>query len=194
MRGNDMRYFCDMDGTLAVYPTDRPNWWEEPGVFMTLDPQEKVIKAVQKLINAGHEVYTLSAYHKAFPETVDEKNYWLDKYLPELDYDHRIFTHVGTEKTEYIPGGLQEDDVLLDDYNPNLINWAEKGGIGVKLLNGINSSRSWDGVSVHAHGTIKNIVNVLMELDNVLEDRELEQLASLDKKQNKTRKNRDWER
>jgi hypothetical protein len=185
-----MRYFVDMDGTLAVYPTDRECWWEEPGVFRTLEPQDKVIKAVKKLINAGHEVYTLSAYHKEVTETVDEKNDWLDQYLPEIDYDHRIFTHVGTEKTEYIPYGLQEDDVLLDDYNPNLVNWAEKGGIGIKLLNGINSAKSWDGVSVHANGSIKNIVEVLTEIDDILEDRALEQQKTKSAKN----KNRDWER
>ena len=183
-----MRYFVDMDGTLAVYPIEEGKWWEEPGVFAEMEPQEKVIKAIQKLIDAGQDVYILSAYHKQFPFVVEEKNYWLDKYLPEIDDEHRIFTHVGTDKTEYIPGGLQENDVLLDDYNPNLVAWAERGGIGIKLLNGINSKKSWDGVSVHAHGTIKNIVEVLMEIDDVLEDRELEQ--------NKTRntQNKDWSR
>ena len=73
-----------------------------------------------------------------------------------------------------MPEGLQPTDVLLDDYNNNLENWVEHGGIGIKLLNGINSKRSWDGVSVRAKGTIKGIVECLVEIDDILEEREQE--------------------
>lgn len=182
-----MRYFVDMDGTLAVYPQEEGRWWERPGIFAEMEPQEKVIEAVKRIMEAGHEVYTLSAYNREFPGTVDEKNYWLDKYLPELSYDNRIYTLVGDKKTDYVPGGVTENDVLLDDYNENLEAWAEAGGIGVKLLNGINHPETWDGVSVQGHGSIKHIAEALFEIDGILEDRELEQLQQHSKNKNKNK-------
>lgn len=169
-----MRYFIDMDGTLAVYPSDKDDWWLKPGIFKDMEPQEKVVKAIKRLINNGQDVYILSAYNENVPDTVVEKDYWLDKHIPEIDYEHRIYTVVGKEKTDYVPEGLQPTDVLLDDYNNNLENWVEHGGIGIKLLNGINSKRSWDGVSVRAKGTIKGIVECLVEIDDILEEREQE--------------------
>lgn len=165
-----MRYFIDIDGTLAVYPIEIDKWWEIEGIFKTLEPQDKAIKAVKRLISQGQEVYILSAYNGNFPFAKEEKIFWLDKYLPEVDADHRIFTLVGQKKTDYVPGGVQETDVLLDDYNGNLEAWAEAGGIGIKLLNGINNRKTWGGVSVRLNGTIKNIVDVLINTDHYLND------------------------
>lgn len=165
-----MRYFIDMDGTLAVYPIEIENWWEIEGIFHTLEPQDNAIKAIKRLIKNGQEVYILSAYNADFPSAKEGKNFWLDKYLPEINDEHRIFTVVGTEKTDYVPGGVQSTDVLLDDYNKNLEAWAEAGGIGIKLLNGINNRKTWGGVSVRLNGTIKNIVDVLLNTEKYLSD------------------------
>lgn len=163
-----MRYFVDMDGTLAVYPDKEEAWWEVPGIFKYLTPQDKVIKAVKRLIENGQEVYILSAYNANFPNTKAEKDHWLDKYLPEIDEVHRIYTVVGQKKTDYVPGGVKIDDVLLDDYNKNLEAWAAVGGTGIKLLNGLNNRNTWDGVSVRANGTIKEIVDVLLNIEKGL--------------------------
>ena len=164
-----MRYFIDMDGTLAVYPIEIENWWEIEGIFKILTPQEKVIKAIKRLVANGQEVYILSAYNIKTPSAKDGKNYWLDQYLPEIDETHRIFTLFGQKKTDYVPGGVRPTDVLLDDYNENLEAWALAGGTGIKLLNGINSRKTWDGVSVRANGTIKELVRVLEEVHNDLD-------------------------
>lgn len=164
-----MRYFVDLDGTLCVYPSTTEPWWEVPGIFKFLTPQEKVIKAVKRLIENGQEVFILSAYNKNFPSTMAEKDHWLDKHLPEVDNAHRIYTLVGESKAAAVPGGIQPTDVLLDDYNKNLEMWSEAGGTGIKLLNGLNNRKSWRGVSVRANGTIKEIEAVLTRIENDLE-------------------------
>lgn len=163
------KYYIDMDGTLAIYPDKNEPWWTVPGIFKFLAPQEKVIKAIKRLIAAGQEVFILSAYNKDFPNTKAEKDHWLDKYLPEIDKAHRIYTLVGQKKTDYIPDGVKITDVLLDDYNKNLEAWAAAGGTAIKLLNGLNNRSSWSGVSVRANGTIKEIVDVLQNVEATLE-------------------------
>ena len=164
------RYFIDMDGVLAVYPSKEKAWWEIKGIYELLAPQTQVIKAIKRMRERRNEVFILSAYNKDFANAKDEKNYWLDKYLPEIDEAHRIFTLVGQKKTDYVPNGVQPTDVLLDDYNKNLEAWAEAGGIGVKLLNGLNNRKTWSGVAVRANGTIKNIVDVLTSLAADMEE------------------------
>lgn len=163
-----MRYFVDMDGTICVYPSKDEAWWEVEGIFKYLTPQDKVVKAIKQLIANGQEVFILSAYNKNFPNTKAEKDHWLNKYLPEVDMTHRIYTLVGQKKTDYVPDGVHITDVLLDDYNKNLEAWAEAGGTGIKLLNGLNNKSSWNGVSVRANGTIKEIVSVLTDIDSNL--------------------------
>lgn len=165
-----LRYFVDMDGTLAVYPDLEEKWWECPGIFKFLTPQEKVVKAIKRLIKNNQEVFVLSAYNAEFPETIEDKNYWLNKHLPEIDEAHRIYTLVGKPKTDYIEGGVHATDVLLDDYNKNLEKWAAVGGTGIKLLNGLNNKNSWSGISVSSNGTIKEIVEVLMNVEKNLKD------------------------
>ena len=104
-----------------------------------------------------------------FPFAKDEKNYWLDKYLPEIDQAHRIFTVVGRKKTDYIPGGVQPTDILLDDYNKNLEAWEAAGGIGIKLLNGLNTRKTWKGTCVRSNVTIKEIFETLLNADTNIE-------------------------
>ena len=163
-----MRYFVDMDGTLAVYPSTKEAWWEVKGIFKFLTPQEKVVKAIKRLIENGQEVFILSAYNTDFPFALAEKDQWLDEYLPEVDKNHRIYTKVGESKVASVPGGVKVTDILLDDYNGNLEKWSEAGGVGIKLLNGLNNRNTWDGISVRANGTIKEIVQVLTDVDKNL--------------------------
>lgn len=74
---------------------------------------------------------------------LQEKNEWLDRYLPEIDQTHRIFVPCGSDKKEGI-GGIRSDDFLLDDYTHNLNEWQPPAR-GIKLLNAINHTRgSWE--------------------------------------------------
>lgn len=140
------RLFVDMDGTLAVFkPVDELETLYEEGYFKRLAPQRNVVEAVRKIImeHPEIEVNILSAYLTDSEYALKEKNEWLDRYLPEIDQDHRIFVACGADKKEGIRDGIRKTDFLLDDYTKNLNEWQPPAR-GIKLLNGINHTRgSW---------------------------------------------------
>ena len=139
------RVFIDMDGTLTKFNTNAtPDMLTHPGYFAALQPQQSIIDAAKELIkNPNLEIYVLSAALDT-PTAVKEKNEWLDQYLPEVDAAHRLFPRNGTDKTLAVPQGVRQSDILLDDYSQNLHAWRRAGGVGIKVLNGINNNhRSW---------------------------------------------------
>lgn len=142
------RLYVDMDGTLAEFrPVNRLETLYEWGYFVDLQPNPNVVEAVRQIIREHPEVEVnvLSAYLSDSNFALQEKNDWLDRYLPEIREEHRIFLPCGTDKKQYIPGGIRSTDVLLDDYTLNLSQW-EPPARGLKLLNGINhTKKTWQG-------------------------------------------------
>ena len=144
------RLFVDMDGVLAVFrPVNQLEKLYERKYFLELPPQSEVIRAVKELIRMGeYEVYILSAVLSDSRYALEEKNLWLDMYLPEVPIERRLFPSCGTDKKQAIEGGVKSTDVLIDDYTKNLLQWDPPGS-GLKLLNGINHTRgTWKGASV----------------------------------------------
>ena len=138
--GKKKRIFIDMDGVLCEYNTEADlSDLEKAGYFLHLKPCRKMVKAVRRLVELKKaEVFILSAVLPQCAErSREEKNRWLDRYLPEIGKDHRIFTLCGESKAEAVHG-LKKSDVLCDDHSPNLLEWVSSGGSGVKILNGIN--------------------------------------------------------
>lgn len=141
------RLFVDMDGTLAEFKVvDTLEKLYEKDYFLNLKPNENVIEAVRWLVDEENiEVYVLSAVLSDSKYALDEKNKWLDKYLPEIKMENRIFPPCGKDKKDYLPDGIRTDDVLLDDYTKNLQAW-EPPAKGIKCLNGINNTKgTWQG-------------------------------------------------
>lgn len=136
------RVFVDMDGTLAVFrPVDTLETLYEKNYFLDLEPQVNVVEAVKDIIKKDEvEVFILSAVLSDSNFALKEKNEWLDKYLPEIDKNHRIFPPCGANKKDFIPDGIRNNDFLLDDYTHNLTLWSPPAK-GIKILNGINDSR-----------------------------------------------------
>lgn len=138
------RLFIDLDGTVARFYDASPNYLEEmyeKGYFRNLQPYENMTEGI-KLFMEQHkdvEVFALSAKVNGEPPYCEaEKQEWLDEYLPEIDREHRLFTEIGHNKAEYIPNGISKGDVLYDDYNKNLIDWENSGGVALKCHNNIN--------------------------------------------------------
>ena len=125
MDNNKTRLFVDMDGTLAVFrPVNKLETLYEKGYFLNLPPHRNVVAGIQSLLQDAEfeniEVFILSAVLSDSKYALEEKNAWLDKHLPEIDMEHRIFPPCGENKRDYIPGGIKDDDFLLDDYTRNL--------------------------------------------------------------------------
>lgn len=141
------RLFVDMDGTLAEFKTvDTLETLYEKNYFLNLKPITGVIEAVKQIAaNPGIDVYILSSYLSDSAYAISEKEQWLDKYMPEITEERRLFVACGQKKSSVVPGHIRSNDFLLDDYTINLNDW-EPPARGIKILNGIN----------HTHGTWKS--------------------------------------
>lgn len=160
------RLFIDMDGTLAEWRNITLNITSDeereyilsvlneilltPGYYSSLKPHEEMVEAV-KILSKEYDVYILSCAieKKGIPSPVTEKEEWLDKYMPDIKKDHRIFVPDGKNKADYIPGGIRPNDFLLDDYTKNLKAFEKSGGCGIKVNNYVNGNNGrWTGSSV----------------------------------------------
>lgn len=178
------RLFVDMDGTLAAFRkvTALEELYER-GYFSGLRPQENVVTAIRRLArDPSVQVYVLSAVLFDSHYALDEKNSWLDRYLPELGREQRIFVPCGESKALYISSYLCPEDILLDDYTVNLEDWRMHGGTGVKLLNGINHTRrSWDGARLSMARPPSQLANALLTVAKggmIRDDRPQDQLRA----------------
>ena len=156
------RMFIDMDGTLAVFtPVDTMETLYEKGYFAKLEPHQLVIDGLRLYMSQepDTELYILSSTLEDSLYAEDEKNEWLDEHFPEMDAQHRIFPPCGKEKADYVPGGIGENDYILDDYTLNLNQWEAAGGKGIKLRNAINGQKgTWKGRYVTYMDTPKDFV------------------------------------
>lgn len=162
------RLFVDMDGTLAEFKAvDTLETLYEKDYFLNLKPNENVLGAVKQLIADNNiDVYILSAYLSDSRYALDEKNAWLDKYLPELQQEKRLFVPCGTDKSVAVPGYIRPNDYLLDDYTKNLSEW-EPPARGIKLINGINHTNgTWQGDKIqftHAPEELSRMISDVMK-------------------------------
>lgn len=172
------RLFVDMDGTLAEWKNIKTEEIEEtlylPDYFKTLKPHEKVINAIKALYASGEvEIFILSCVlpDRGSISPLKQKNEWIDIYLKEIDYKHRIFVPDGKDKKSYVPFGIRENDTLLDDFTKNLDKWVQIGR-GIKLLNNINSSKgTWIGprisYSENALDIKEDILDIILRGKNI---------------------------
>lgn len=162
------RLFVDMDGTLAEFKTvDTLETLYEKDYFINLKPNENVLGAIKQLIaDNDFDVYILSAYLTDSRYALEEKNAWLEKYLPELPQEKRLFVPCGTDKSVAVPGLIRPDDYLLDDYTKNLSEW-EPPARGIKLINGINHTNgTWQGDKIqftHAPEELSSMISDVMK-------------------------------
>lgn len=167
----DIIIFVDMDGTIAQWiPTSTPEEVAAPGYFRSLPAYDSMVRNIRFLVENGYEVYSLSAYMETRGDPVAEKKAWLDKFIPEIDEEHRLFCPCTASKWETVARavGTEKTLILLDDYSVNLRAWesdSHGAGIGIKVMNGLNGTQgTWTG---------KRIVNTCSpeELIQILEGR-----------------------
>ena len=164
-----IRIFVDMDGTLARFH-DENLYLErmfEKGFFRDLKPFENAVSAIKELVKDNtSEIFILSATVNSC--SLEEKQEWLDRYLPEIDKEHRIFTSLNVPKSEAIGHRLTDKDILIDDYNKNLLEWQKAGGTSVKAKNNLNHKglhgELWKGDLIDITDTAESIVERMTKI------------------------------
>ena len=163
-KDDDMtRVFFDMDGVLAEYRYVPYGEMLKKGYFGKLAPQEEAVEALKILAGDPRiELYTLSAVIRENPYALAEKKSWLKEQLgSSLGSVVSIFPYCGESKASAVPGGIRPTDILIDDYNANLRDWAESA-VAIKYLNGINNRHgSWKGRT--AAGSAKEIAGAVYD-------------------------------
>lgn len=181
------RFFIDMDGTLAEWRDIKSNSeLYQKGYYESLKPNNCLLEEVKKLIKEGKDIYILSSFLSDSDYALKEKNIWLNKYLPELPVQKRIFVPYGDVKYKYLPSKITSFDYLIDDHTKNLLDWKEAGGTGIKFLNGINHIKGvWQGLLLREDENISKNFNWILdncfkepvnsfEFQNLDEDLEME--------------------
>lgn len=155
------RLFLDMDGTLTQFFPATTEKLNTPGYFLALPPHDNVVMAARLLLQNPSDwtVYVLSAVLDN-PHAASEKKEWLVRHLPEIKQENILFTPCGSDKSCYVPAGIRQDDILLDDFSKNLHRWK---GVGVKLRNSINGTHgTWKGHVVWYDWTPQHIIEKLI--------------------------------
>lgn len=170
------RIFVDMDGVLARFShVDTLETLYRKGYFLDLKPIKPVVDAMREIVLSQRKtVYILSAYLSDSQYALEEKNEWLDRYLPEVVKAARLFPPCGVSKIKWLEENgymIEKSDVLLDDYSKNLHEWQEKG-TGIKLLNGINGNHgTWAGKCVSTEDP-DIFENLILGMESCLQERE----------------------
>lgn len=160
------RIFIDMDGTIADIHGEE-NWYErvknEEDFFEKLNPFSNLIVALflisMKYPKEEVELFSLSAIDESFAKKAKDK--WTDTQASFIDKANRIYTKCGESKADYV-GPLTKDDILLDDYTKNLLDWVDAGGTAIKVRNNINcSGKTWKGDIIYNQDSVSQIVQKL---------------------------------
>lgn len=151
----------DMDGVLADFDgkcieyLGKPMWhyttdieaWTKLGkrkddIFLKLEPlsdAEHLVKNVLKLADEyNFKVSVLSALPRniMISSAEEHKREWLSKYFPELVNRFKIGPYSG-DKYKHC---FNKTDILIDDYDLNVEEWARLGlGVGILHKNSVKS-------------------------------------------------------
>lgn len=96
----------------------------------------------------GCQVYILAPAFPG-PYAMEEQQAWLDRYLPEIPQENRLFVPLGQSKAQALGRPLTQEDVLVDGFSRNLPDWEKAGGVGIQSLNQANDALTpWQGAFV----------------------------------------------
>lgn len=159
-----MNLYVDLDGTLARWNKNAS--FEDllkEGYFLSLEQERSLVEWINAAaLRDKYSIIILSHYLSESRFALKEKKAWIWKHLPMVT--RWILIPTDQEKGRFIVDmqghRLCKDDVLLDDYSKNLIDWEKEGGYGIKWINAVNNSRT-----SAFHGT--RVSNVL-ELETIL--------------------------
>lgn len=137
--------YIDMDGVLTKYSYDdyKDNLWlKHPEVLTNKRP-------IVKYLPPDWIILTRYSTEKER----ELKREWIQHYFPNNGF---ILSPI--EKHHMVS---PQNAILLDDYNKNLEDWKNAGGISIKILNDINSPRR-DMLSLRIK-TLKDYFSLITE-------------------------------
>ena len=136
------RLFWDTDGVLAKYNFDispekgNMHLLKMGHYFRERPPQKNLVDTVHYIYIYKSDVFEQFNISAVLPDAKhawEDKHFWDDLIIPEIDKTHRIFMLCGEDKIEYVPGFDPSTDILIDDFGENTHKWAEKGGTYIKV-------------------------------------------------------------
>lgn len=165
-----------MDGFIVTY--DRNAYTGDAPLYLTknthyfrnLPPDHKALEFVDRLHyqcrHTGDEIFILTSIAMngdIFNEHFHDKIMWIHKWLPYIDIDHILISVTSKRNAvEYINNhNLNQNDILIDDYNKNLMDWEKAGGTSIKYCNGINNPDSFSGLKLYQSDSIQTMFNTL---------------------------------
>lgn len=176
---NQKTIWSDEDGVIAIYephaykiPTNGNSLFMTPNIhyFMSLDEDTRIIEAYKQLQQHDiplHVLTNLTDSHPLYEEHEIDKIEWTSKVMPFLDMTTQ-FHAIHVPKYQFAQQTLQRSlcktDILISDYNNDLIPWETAGGTGVKYLNGINSEDSFAGAKIFPEWTSEHIKDFILTL------------------------------
>ena len=146
-----MNWVLDMDDTLAHFNKEKnalERFATEKNFFSNLQPTQltRYIKTLlQSNILKPEQVYIISASPNT--QADKDKREWLDKHLQEIPKKNILFSRLGENKSDHFikAYNLKQKDlenyILFDDYTKNLIDWKDKGGKVLKVINEYNNTK-----------------------------------------------------
>lgn len=158
-----IKIFLDLDGTLARFNVRNAlkRFDNEIGFFANLLAY-KGIEIVNELATTN-QIYIISASPN---EQADkDKQFWLNKYLPNVKQENITLCRLGQNKAEIIQNKynitINEQCYLLDDYTKNLNEWESFGGVGIKRLTQVsdNSRKLWKGLELKHLQELRQLFN-----------------------------------
>lgn len=111
------------------------------------DKKEWLIHMTKSIISKNPDTFKKINY--------DQLMHDIDKIIiPAITDKHRIVDALNNKT-------LNLNHILIDDFNQNLIDWKDAGGLAIKYINGINSAESWKGPTIDKNMTAEEIVKFL---------------------------------
>lgn len=169
----NVNVFVDMDGVIAKYNPNTPKLMYDENFFLTRPAQSEMIDAVKMMIEQCLNIYILSSVIDS-PYCVSEKNLWLDRHLPEINYNNRIYVPYGISKSTYIENKVDLDDsinILIDDHTKNIVEWVVPNALPIKFINEINDkSGYWAANNGYNVGVQKNAEEIVSYIDKLIKN------------------------
>lgn len=180
MQHHDKTLWSDEDGVIAVYEphaykTDSNgiSLFTTPNVhyFMQLEKDKRIIDAYEKLQEEYHlpvcVLTNLTDIHPLYEEHQSDKSQWTQNAMPFLNMQEQFFS-IHVPKWQFaikkLNRPLCKTDILVSDYNNDLLPWENAGGTGVKYLNGINSDDSFQGAHIQTNWSTEQIIEYILAL------------------------------